>query len=218
MEIIFIDDSLLVVNKPSGLLSIQDGYNPDLPTVKNVLEPEYGRCWVVHRLDKETSGVFIMARTAEVHRILNDQFSEREVTKEYQSVTFGVFTEKAFRIELPLRIDGDRKHRTVVGPEKGKKAVTNISVLNMYKGFSFVTVKPATGYTHQIRAHLWAIDHPIIGDKLYTTTSDSKLPIWIDRLALHAQKVTLRHPITKEIISFIAQPPDDFSSLISQFK
>ena len=82
MEILYIDQWLLIVNKPAGLLSIQDGYDPSLPHVRTILEPEFGRCWIVHRLDKETSGVFLLSRSAEVHRKLNMLFETRNIKKE----------------------------------------------------------------------------------------------------------------------------------------
>jgi 23S rRNA-/tRNA-specific pseudouridylate synthase len=93
MKILYVDEAILVIDKPAGLLSILDGYDKSLPHVKSVLEPEFGKLWTVHRLDKDTSGIMVLARNATVHHILNDQFANREIKKQYQTLVYGTFPE-----------------------------------------------------------------------------------------------------------------------------
>lgn len=217
MDILFLDDSLIVVNKPSGLLTIRDGYNPDLPTVKSILEKDFGRCWIVHRLDKETSGALIVARNELSHRNLNISFGNRQIHKIYHAIISGTPPEKEFDITLPLRIDGDRRHRTVVDFENGKHATSHIEVITFYKECSLVSVKPESGYTHQIRVHLSSSGFPILGDALYRNDKSLQLNI-IDRTALHASQISFIHPVSNLPNTIRADYPDDFQlALISTY-
>jgi len=214
MDILYQDDSVIVVNKPSGLLTIRDGYNPDLPTVKALLEDKFGRCWIVHRLDKETSGVLIVARNEVAHRTLNLAFENRQIQKIYHSIIIGVPTENEFVINQPLKVDGDRKHRTVVDIEKGKPARSAISVIELFENHALVSIKPVTGYTHQIRAHLSASGYPLLGDRLYRKPNSSQSDL-IDRTALHAYQITFIHPVTNSTITVEANYPEDFRIALS---
>lgn len=217
MEILYIDQWLLIVNKPAGLLSIQDGYDPSLPHVRTILEPEFGRCWIVHRLDKETSGVFLLSRSAEVHRKLNMLFETRNIKKEYRAVVWGIPMEKQFEISLPLKVNADRQHRTRVNLVNGKKAVTNCAKLISKENKTLLSIQPYTGYTHQIRAHLAYVQLPIIGDALYWTTSGVNKDIDYSKyphLALHAYSIEFDHPVTKDNISITCDTPPFFSRLL----
>jgi tRNA pseudouridine32 synthase / 23S rRNA pseudouridine746 synthase len=129
---LFADEALLAVNKPLGLPSLPDGYDPDAPHLRSVLEPVYGRLWTVHRLDRETSGVVLLARTAEAHRHLNTQFQEQRVVKIYHALVLGDPAWDKRTIRLPLRGDGDRRHRTVVDHKRGKPAVTHLRVFERF--------------------------------------------------------------------------------------
>lgn len=207
------DDSLLAVNKPSGLLTLPDGYDKALPHLRSILEPTYGRLWIVHRLDRETSGIIVLARTAGAHRHLNTQFQEKRSSKLYHTLVVGQPSWENLTITYPLRPDGDRRHRTVVDPVKGKSAITKLRVLRHFDGYSLLEVAPLTGRTHQIRAHLKHAGYPILADPLYgdpTQTCHTLLP----RLGLHALSLTLVHPETEEILKFKAPYPQDFSSLL----
>lgn len=106
------DESILIVNKPPGLLSIPDGYDADKPHLRSTLEPEFGRLWIVHRLDRDTSGLMVLARTRDAHRALNQQFEQGDVFKQYLAVVHGEPSWSSIRLDLPLLPDGDRKHRT----------------------------------------------------------------------------------------------------------
>jgi tRNA pseudouridine32 synthase / 23S rRNA pseudouridine746 synthase len=214
MEILYQDDSIFAVNKPSGLLTIRDGYNPDLPTVKSMLEKEFGRCWIVHRLDKETSGILIVARNEETHRSLNMAFENRQIQKTYHAIIVGLPLEQQFEIKFPLKVDGDRKHRTVVDDEKGKPAKSTVLVLESFNGYSLVEIMPNTGYTHQIRAHLSSAGYPILGDPLYHRPDFIQSDI-IARTALHAFQISFIHPFTNSSMILKADYPEDFSNILT---
>jgi tRNA pseudouridine32 synthase / 23S rRNA pseudouridine746 synthase len=215
MQIIYDDSQILTVNKPAGVLSIADGYDRDLPHVRTLLEPEFGRLWVVHRLDKETSGVMILARTPEAHRALNLQFTIHSIRKEYRALVFGDFPETLIAAS-PLLVDGDRHHRTIVDEARGKPASTRFSLSKSFNaGISLISAFPSTGFTHQIRAHLYHAGFPILGDQLYCTP-ESKLrseQLEIYRVALHAELITFVHPETNISLTLTADPPEDFQKM-----
>jgi RluA family pseudouridine synthase len=165
--ILYSDDSLLAVNKPAGLPALPDGYNPDMPHVKGLLESDFGRLWIVHRLDRQTSGLMLLARTPQAHRYLNDQFQSHQVTKTYHALVVGEPRWDETTIDLPLRPDGDRRHHTIVDQSRGKPAVTYLRSLERFGQFSLVEATPRTGRTHQLRAHLSAVGFPILCDSLY---------------------------------------------------
>jgi RluA family pseudouridine synthase len=221
MEILYSDRWLVVINKPAGLLSIQDGYNLDAPHVRSLLEPDFGRCWIVHRLDKETSGVLLLARTKEVHRSISILFEERKISKEYRAIANGKPPAGEFEINLPLLVNGDRRHRTIVDLEKGKPALTMVEVISSNRDLSFLSIKTRTGYTHQIRCHLAYMGFPLLGDTLYTPKVAIPQPeekTSIKRVALHSNNVKFVHPYTNQEVTFIAPYPPDLSALLDLFK
>ncbi|MHC1740995.1 MAG: RluA family pseudouridine synthase [Anaerolineaceae bacterium] len=217
IKIIFEDEYLIVINKPAGLNSIADGYDSFLPHVRTILETEYGKLWVVHRLDKETSGVMILARSALVHQILNDQFAQREVHKQYLAIVFGVFPPQLANID-PLKINGDRRHRTIVDQRNGKPAQTGFSLITPFPvKASLISASPQTGYTHQIRAHLLSLQFPIVSDPLYYSKESREFSrnLPIKRTALHAQHIIFQHPINHTPMNFEAEIPEDFRATIN---
>jgi tRNA pseudouridine32 synthase / 23S rRNA pseudouridine746 synthase len=220
IKIIYEDDSILVIDKPAGLICIPDGYDRSIPYVRSLLEPEFGRLWIVHRIDKETSGILILARSAKVHQLLNDQFSNREVHKTYSALIFGTFPQ-SLSVELSLKINGDRRHRTVVDKVNGKEAKTDFNCAENYQNdSSLISIYPHTGYTHQIRSHLLFSGFPILSDPLYYTNESksfsANLPI--HRTALHAHQIRFQHPVTQEMIEFTAEIPIDFIETIDYLK
>jgi RluA family pseudouridine synthase len=220
MEILFLDESLLVINKPAGLLTIRDGYNPDLPTVKSQIEKDYGFCWIVHRLDKETSGALLIARNKFTHRQLNLAFENRQIKKIYHAIVIGVPKEKQFLIDQPLKVNGDRNHRTIVDRVTGKPARTKINVIKEFSDYSVLSIEPESGYTHQIRAHLAYNGYPILGDRLYHNRNPRGLTQnnLIGRTALHAFQLNFLHPITKCPITIQADYPEDFIDTLDLLK
>ncbi len=228
LQIIYADEALLAVNKPAGLHSLPDGYDPNAPHLKSLLEPIFGRLWIVHRLDRDTSGIVLLARSAAAHQHLNSQFEQRQVSKRYQAIICGRpdWTERL--VSLPLQPDGDRQHRTVVNLRRGKPAETIFRTLGIFARFTWLEALPHTGRTHQIRAHLAAIDLPILGDALYgggtaLFLSDLKpsfgtgvapeCPL-IHRTALHAYSLDFFHPVDDSSLHLEAPYPKDFNATL----
>jgi RluA family pseudouridine synthase len=220
------DDHLLVVDKPAGLPTLVDGYNPEAPCLVAMLKQAYDPLWVVHRLDRETSGVMIFARSAEAHRGLNTQFEKRQVSKAYHALVFGSPTWNKMTVKLELRPDGDRAHRTLVDPRRGKPAVTRLRVLERFGPYTLIEALPQTGRTHQVRVHLAAQGCPLVGDGLYgdgrgvllseispgyhLDAAPDERPL-MSRLGLHARSLTLAHPLTEEKLFFETGYPKDFA-------
>jgi RluA family pseudouridine synthase len=211
-EIIHLDSALLVINKPAGLLSLPDGFDPSKPHIRAILEPHYSRLWMVHRLDKDTSGVIILARNQAAHQHLNTQFSHHKVEKYYHAVIVGTPAWETITCNASLRPNTGRRKRTAVDPIRGKYAKTEFRVLERFDGHALVEAHPRTGRTHQIRAHLYSLGHPILADPLYGEGLASPL---INRLALHAKSLTIIHPTSGEKTDFVSQAPQDIKTALT---
>jgi RluA family pseudouridine synthase len=210
MEILHADDSILVVDKPAGIPVLPDGWEKGAPYLVKQLEEQFGKVWVVHRLDKITSGVLVFARTAEAHRTLNMQFERHEVRKIYHAIVVGTPAWDEHTARHPLRINIGHKHRTMVNHGKGKPSETHFHVLERFAGYSLLEAIPGTGRTHQIRVHAYALGHPLLGDTLYSAPETD----CIHRPALHAHSLTFTHPATGERLTFTAPYPEDFSMVL----
>jgi RluA family pseudouridine synthase len=215
--IIWSDEALLVVNKPAGLPALPDGYNPQAAHLKSLLEPAYGKLWVVHRLDRETSGVMALARSAAAHRALNTQFQERQTGKRYHALLSGAPEWDAQTANAPLLPNGDRRHRTIVDQRQGKPARTAFRILERFEGYALVEAAPETGRTHQIRAHLAYLGYPILADVLYGGAKVNQ-PHILSRTALHAWSLELAHPLTGEPLRFTAPYADDFQVALERLR
>ena len=206
MKIIYEDAYLLVMDKPAGLPVLPDGWEKDAPYLVKMLEEEYGKLWIVHRLDKITSGVMVFARDAATHRALNIQFEQRQAKKVYHAIVEGIPQWNEKIAKHPLRINVGHKHRTGVSDKYGKPSETRLKVIKRYQEAALIEARPVTGRTHQIRVHAYALGHPLLGDVLYGA-SETHL---IARPALHAHSLTLTHPQSDERQTFLAERPQDF--------
>jgi RluA family pseudouridine synthase len=212
MNLLFSDEHILVLDKPAGLPVLPDGWEKDAPYLVKLLEEEFGRVFIVHRLDKTTSGVMVFARTAEAHRALNIQFESREAEKVYHAIVEGDPNWNEKVAKFPLRADVGKKHRTAVDDQRGKPSETRFRILKRYQAGALVEAKPLTGRTHQIRVHAYALGHPLVGDLLYGG-SETDL---ILRPALHAYSLAFTHPVTGERLTFRAERPEDFVSALER--
>jgi RluA family pseudouridine synthase len=211
IPLLYLDDHLLVVSKPAGLPTLVDGYHPEVPYLVSILKETYPALWVVHRLDRQTSGAIVFARTAAAHRLLNTQFEQRQALKTYHALVQGLPAWDTRSVHLPLRADGDRRHRTVVDHQRGKPAETDLLVIERFENVTLLQATPHTGRTHQIRAHLAAVGHPIVSDPLYGGAELSILP----RLGLHAYSLKLFHPGSGAEMVFTAPYPQDFAQVVN---
>lgn len=230
-SVLFSDDSIVVLNKRSGILIAQDRYNPDAPRLDILAEKEFGKLYAVHRIDKDTSGLIIYARTAEAQRDLSMQFEKRLVHKTYHALVYGHPMWEDLHVDLSLQPDGDARHRTVVSNRYGKPSVTDFRLIGTCGPYSWIEAKPKTGRTHQIRVHLSANGLSIVCDPLYSGNQkpvrlseikkrwngdeEEERPL-LSRLALHAYKIEFTHPVTKETMSFTAPYPKDMEATRKQ--
>ncbi|MDD5468126.1 MAG: RNA pseudouridine synthase [Anaerolineales bacterium] len=146
--LLWADPALLVVNKPAGLPTLPDGYQLEASCLVNLLSAEFPTVMVVHRLDKETSGILVLARTPHAHQQLSLQFERRQAAKRYRALMSGESDWAHWEVCAPLRKDGDRRRRTVVDTRRGKTSHTELNVLERYRGFALVEAIPHTGRTH----------------------------------------------------------------------
>jgi RluA family pseudouridine synthase len=219
MDIIYSDEHIFVLDKPAGLSVLPEGWGKEASYLAKMLEVEFGKVWVVHRLDKFTSGVMVFARTAEAHRSLNIQFDKHETEKIYHAITVGVPTWKEKIARHPLRVNVGHKHRTMVDNKNGKQSETRFKVLKRYQANALLEARPMTGRTHQVRVHAYALGYPLLGDSLYGTSdsppSASGESVLITRPSLHAYSLTFAHPESGEPLTFTAPYPDDFRSALN---
>jgi len=212
MKIIYIDEQILVINKPAGLSVLPDGWEKDSDYVVRRLEEQSGRMFIVHRLDKITSGVMVFARDAETHRALNIQFETHEAQKTYHAILEGNPKWEEKVVKYPLRANVGHKHRTVVDDKNGKPSETHFRIIKRLGEAALVEAKPMTGRTHQIRVHAYALGHPLVEDVLYGARDQYGL----SRPMLHAQTLSFVHPATNERVKFSAPHPADFDEALER--
>ena len=210
MKIIYEDQTLIVLDKPAGLSVLPDGWEQDSQYLVKMLEEKYGKVFIVHRLDKITSGVMVFARAGESHRTLNIQFENHEAQKTYHAILEGNPKWEEKVAKHPLRANVGHKHRTMVDDKRGKPSETRFRVIKRYEHAVLVEAKPKTGRTHQIRVHAYALGHPLVEDILY----GSRDRYGIARPMLHAQSLSFLHPATQERLKFSAPRPADFEEAL----
>ncbi len=216
IDIVYEDKDIVVVNKHAGLVVHPGAGNPS-GTLVNALLAKYPeilnvgsglRPGIVHRLDKDTSGLLVVAKNHNAHANISQQMSERRVTKVYIALVKGHMAQKEALIEAPIARDpNNRKKMTIV--DQGKYALTEVKVLDSFKGFDLLEIKLLTGRTHQIRVHLESIGLPIVGDSTYGVTHTS-----INRQFLHSGQLGFVHPSSGKIMQFQVDLPYDLQTFL----
>lgn len=213
LEIIYEDSDIVIINKAPNMVvhPAHGNYNgtlvnallyhiKDLSTINGVIRPG-----IVHRLDKDTSGVIVVAKHDEAHTTLSDMFKEKTLEKTYVCIAKGIFKDKSGRIETLIGRDPRDRKKMAVVTENGKIAISNYEVLDESKNYSLVKVRIETGRTHQIRVHMKSLNHPILGDATYGNSTDG-----IARQMLHAYRLKFTHPISKKDMVVTTPIPEDF--------
>src|SRR6185436_9446617 len=226
LEIVFEDEQIIVVNKPAGLV-VHPAAGVYSGTLANALSYHFRqlanagstRPGIVHRLDKDTSGLLVVAKTEAAHENLGEQFRAREVFKSYVALVYGVVKNESGRIEQPIARDPRNRTRMAIVPG-GRGALSLYRIRRSYNAFTLLEVELKTGRTHQIRVHLAWLNHPVVANELYdggrdNSIQDVQLRARIRKLKrqfLHAEQLGFRHPVTGEPMKFFAPLPADLSS------
>lgn len=195
ITLVYLDDGLLVIDKPAGLLS-QPGRRPEKwDCVIARLQPTYPDAVVVHRLDEPTSGLMMLARGQAMSSGLSRAFRERQIHKRYEAIVDGIMPDDQGSIDIPLNADWPNRPRQKIDYELGKPSLTHYQVMerNHAENWTRVDLEPFTGRSHQLRMHLVALGHPILGDPLY---ADSRVLARAPRMYLHAKHLSFTHPIS----------------------
>jgi len=200
--IVYADDALIAVDKPAGMLAVPGRGADKQDCLSARVRAVYADALVVHRLDMATSGLMLLARGSGMQRRLSDAFARREVRKRYIAVVDGLADDELCEIDLPLAADWPNRPKQRVDHAGGKPSLTRCRVLShdLEAGTTRLELEPVTGRTHQLRVHLQAIGHPIVGDALYASSPHS-------RLLLHAWRIDLTHPLSGEALSLQSDAP-----------
>ncbi len=238
LDILYEDDSLVVINKPAGMI-VHPGRGHHTGTLAGALQFHFDqlsdvagklRPGIVHRLDRDTSGVILVARDNQVHHRLSRQFERREVRKEYRAIVQGELQLDADHIETHVRVDPRKRERMIVCPPEGKSrnASTRYEVRERFNGFTWVALFPHTGRTHQLRVHMQHLGHPLVADRMYRggtsltradlCESEPAEPPLICRQALHAVRIKFTHPASGEPMEFEAPLPDDMQQTLAALR
>ncbi|MED5513381.1 MAG: bifunctional tRNA pseudouridine(32) synthase/23S rRNA pseudouridine(746) synthase RluA [Pseudomonadota bacterium] len=203
LSIVYQDDDLLIVNKPSGLLTVpgKDPKHADCLIAR--INCVFPTAKIVHRLDMATSGIICLAMHKEAHRNLSIQFQDRKTAKRYIARVFGKLEQETGSVDLPLICDWPNRPKQMVDHDNGKPSLTHFKVLEHEQNATRVELTPITGRSHQLRVHMLSLGHPILGDKLYAHPEAFAMA---PRLQLHAEMLTLAHPASGETLIFEAAP------------
>lgn len=227
IPIVFSDEDIVVVNKPAGITVIPDRIHTERETVQSNLEKQFGKLFVVHRIDRYTSGVLCFARNEAAHKNLSLQFQNHTVRKFYKAIVSGKLQEPNGEINLPIA-ENMAKPGTMLIHKRGKQALTIYKVEEQFKNAALLSVEIKTGRTHQIRVHLSYIGHPLLVDETYSpnaafyfssikrnykSTAEEERPT-LNRLSLHAFQIVLLHPKTGAVVSFSAPLPKDLETVL----
>jgi len=209
LDIIYQDDDIVVLNKASGILSVPGRLPEHQDCLQNRVQRVLPTATVVHRLDMATSGIMIMALNKPAHVAISRQFEQRKTQKSYLARVWGLVEQSEGSVDLPLISDWPNRPKQKVDHENGKKSLTHYRVLSYKnatdeKASTFLELTPITGRSHQLRVHMLALGHPILGDKLY---APKDALIMRNRLQLHALTLSLFHPSSEQAITFNAPCP-----------
>jgi 23S rRNA pseudouridine1911/1915/1917 synthase len=235
IDILYEDDYMLVVSKPSGILVIPDRAGKELYNIKSIFDKKYGKIFIVHRIDRETSGVLILAKTEEAHKKLSMMFQNRDIDKTYWALINGKPNVKSATITLKIA-ESKLNRGEYVTSGSGQEAISHYEILEVLGKYCLVQIKIETGRTHQIRVHMKAINHPLAVDHLYglkdkpgimlseikkkykaSTKDDEEKPL-ISRLTLHAYSVEFIHPVTELPMVIEAPLPKDFAITLKMLR
>ena len=223
LDVIYEDEDIIVINKAKGMVVHPAAGNPDGTLVNAIMAHCKGnlsgiggelRPGIVHRLDKGTSGLLVIAKNDKAHLAISEQIQNREVKKTYLALVRGIVPENEATIKMPIgRSTKDRKKMAVT--PKGKEAITHFKVLERFEKYTYLEVKIETGRTHQIRVHMAEIGHPVVGDMVY---SNGKNEFQIEGQMLHAHRLEFKHPITKKDMCLEAPLPEYFVNIVSDLR
>lgn len=218
LDIVFEDENLMIINKPSGmvvhpgngnsehtLVNALMGYTKNLSTSNGEFRPG-----IVHRIDKDTSGLIIVAKNDKAHELLAEGFKNKTITREYIALVVGEIKTDTGTIDAPIGRDKNERKRMCVTDINSKKAITHFTVLKRYKGYTLLRLKLETGRTHQIRVHMKYIGHPVVNDPVYTNENATSFGQF-----LHSYLVDFEEPITKEHLHFEVPVPKEFKDFLN---
>ena len=223
IDIVYEDESLIVVNKARGMVVHPAAGNPDGTLVNALLWHCRGnlsgingvqRPGIVHRIDKDTSGLIVICKTDEAYRGLAEQFFEHSVRRTYAAIVQGRFREPSGTVDAPIGRDPKNRKRFAAVQIGGKRAVTHYEVLEQFRAYSLVEARLETGRTHQIRVHLSALGHPLLGDELY----GGKKEFGLTGQCLHAKTLGFRHPVSGEEMDFDSELPEYFAQILEKLR
>ena len=225
LDILYEDDDLIVVNKPKGMVvhpaaghytgTLVNGLlyhcKGTLSGINGILRPG-----IVHRIDKDTTGILVACKNDAAHRSLAEQFKEHTITRRYDALVYGVFKEPEGRVESFISRNPEERMKMMVNPSHGKYAATKYRVKEQFGNkYSHIVCELETGRTHQIRVHMTSLGHPLLGDTVYGPKKD---PFQLTGQSLHAGVLGFEHPTTKEYMEFASELPDYFCELIQKFR
>lgn len=224
LDIVYEDDDIIIVNKPQGMVvhpaagnysgtlvnALMYRYGEGLSTINGVIRPG-----IVHRIDKNTSGLLVICRNDKAHHALADQFAVHSITRIYTAISYNYFSDDEITINKAIARDKKDRKKMAIDPS-GRRAVTHVNVIERLKNnFSLIQCRLETGRTHQIRVHLSSINHPILGDDVY---GPKKCPYNLSGQLLHAGTLGFIHPTTNEYIEFTADLPDYFNNILEKLR
>lgn len=224
LDILYEDDSILMVNKPKGMVVHPSAGHYTGTLVNAVLWHCQGqlsgingvsRPGIVHRIDKDTTGVLVVCKNDAAHNAVAAQLKEHSITRKYRAIVHGVIKEDEGTVDAPIGRHPTERKKMASGVKNGKRAVTHYRVLERFQGYTYVECQLETGRTHQIRVHMASIHHPLLGDTVYGPAKDSH---HLEGQTLHAMVLGLIHPVTGEYLEVEAPLPKYFENLLKKFR